>query len=141
MKDIERVCDKYEVKLRQSEREIRGCTGLRRAYARRGLSQDYPGEEALKRQVARYRAALIHAQEFVVATRAILDLEGVSTITRGYYLAFARSLDKLKRHGLSGETLAIEAAILTGTWVARGLSQSVLETIRTQVFDVGEPQP
>lgn len=84
---------------------------------------------------------MLHAQEFLTQTRAVLDAEGISTIYRGYYLNFARSLDKLKRQGFAGETLAIEAAILTGLWVARGLSQSVLEAIRTQVFDVAVPTP
>ncbi len=122
MKDIETVCARYEVKLRQSE-------------------QGRAAPHRAKEQVARYRAALIHTQQFLLETRAVLDMEGVSTITRGFYLSFARSLDKLKRQGLSGESLAIEAAILMSTWVARGLSQHVLETIRTQVFDVGPPTP
>lgn len=122
MKNIETICAKYELKLRRSDR---------------GRSWKYSVEE----QVAHYRAALIHNRAVEVMTSQVLDVEGVGTIVYPYYYAFARSLDKLKRHGLAGESLAIEAAILTGTWVARGLSQDVLETIRTQVFDVGPPTP
>jgi len=122
MKDIEAICARYEKKLRRSDR---------------GRSWQYSVEE----QVAHYRAALIHNREVELMTRQILDVEGVSIVVYPYYYAFARSLDKLRRRGIAGESLAIEAAILTGVWVARGLSQSVLETIRTQVFGVGEPQP
>ena len=40
---------------------------------------------------------------------------------------------------VSGESAALEAAILIGKWVARGLSLPVLEAIRTNVFNVSAP--
>jgi hypothetical protein len=40
---------------------------------------------------------------------------------------------------VSGETAAIETAILAAKWNTRGLSQAVLDTIRTQVFGIGAP--
>jgi hypothetical protein len=40
---------------------------------------------------------------------------------------------------VSGESAAMEAAIQIGKWVARGLSLSVLETIRYDVFGVSAP--
>ena len=46
-----------------------------------------------------------------------------------------------RRTNVSGEGLATEAATLIGKWVARGLSQSMLEAIRTQVFNVSAPTP
>ena len=68
-----------------------------------------------------------------------LDSQGVSIITYPFYLAFGREMWRLKRMNLSGESLALEAATLIGKWQARGLSQSVCETIRTQVFDISAP--
>lgn len=73
--------------------------------------------------------------------KQVLDAEGVSVITYPFYLNFGREMWRLKRQELSGESLAVEAATLIGKWVARGLAQSVLETIRTQVFDVVAPTP
>ncbi|MEO0080832.1 MAG: hypothetical protein ABIL25_00870 [candidate division WOR-3 bacterium] len=82
---------------------------------------------------------LLAAMELEV--KQVLDQEGVSIIEYPFYLSFGRELWRLKRMNVSGESLAAEAAILIGKWVARGLSQSVLETIRTQVFDIGAPTP
>lgn len=73
--------------------------------------------------------------------KQVLDEEGVSIIQYPFYLNFGREMWRLKRMEISGESLAVEAATLIGKWVARGLSQSVLETIRTQVFDIGAPSP
>ena len=36
---------------------------------------------------------------------------------------------------ISGESLALEAQTLIAKWVARGLNQTVLEKIRTDVFN------
>jgi hypothetical protein len=40
---------------------------------------------------------------------------------------------------VSGESAPIEAAILVGKWVARGLILSVFESIRYDVFRVSAP--
>ncbi len=60
-------------------------------------------------------------------------------LTRVYYKAFGGQMWRLQNTGVSGESLAIEAAVLIGTWQARGLSQSVLEAIRTEVFNTSAP--
>ncbi len=73
--------------------------------------------------------------------KQVLDQEGVSVITYPFYLNFGREMWHLCQIDMSGNALAVEAATLIGKWVARGLSQSVLETIRTQVFNVGAPTP
>jgi len=122
MKDILQVCANYEAMLRKRE------TGRL-------------DEEEIERQVASYRIAAIHIRQIEEATQQILDVEGVPTIYYPYYYACARALDKLQRQGFAGETMAIEAALLIGLWVGRGLIQSVLETIRTQVFNVAAPTP
>ena len=38
-----------------------------------------------------------------------------------------------------GALLAMEAAVLIAKWVARGLTQAVLQAIRTDVFNVAAP--
>jgi hypothetical protein len=43
------------------------------------------------------------------------------------------------RPGARREALAQEAAVLIAKWVARGLTQSVLQAIRTDVFNVASP--
>ncbi|MEO0082156.1 MAG: hypothetical protein ABIL25_07685 [candidate division WOR-3 bacterium] len=73
--------------------------------------------------------------------KQVLDQEGVSIITYPFYLNFGREMWHLSQIDVSGEALAVEAATLIGKWVARGLSRSVLETIRTQVFNIGPPTP
>jgi hypothetical protein len=40
---------------------------------------------------------------------------------------------------MSGESLSQEAAALIAKWVARGLSQPVLQAIRSEVFNVPAP--
>ncbi len=71
--------------------------------------------------------------------KQVLDGQGVSIKDYPFYLDFGREIWHLQRIEVSGESLAIEAAVLIGKWQARGLSQSVLEAIRTQVFNVSAP--
>jgi hypothetical protein len=40
------------------------------------------------------------------------------------------------RRGMAGESLALEAQVLIAKWVGLGLSEAVLEAIRTGVFNV-----
>lgn len=70
--------------------------------------------------------------------RGVLDLAGVSVILYPFYLSFGRQMWKLTGR-ISGESAAIEAELRIVLWVARGLSRSVLEDIRTNVFQVGPP--
>jgi len=67
------------------------------------------------------------------------DAAGVPTIQYPFYLCFGREIWALTRKDISGESLAKEAATLIAKWVARGLTQSVLQAIRTDVFNVGAP--
>ena len=73
------------------------------------------------------------------AVRTVLNAAGVTTITYPYYLNFGRELYARVRRGMAGESLAQEAAILIAKWVAQTLTQSVLESIRSDVFSVGAP--
>jgi hypothetical protein len=72
------------------------------------------------------------------AVRQVLNSAGVSVIQYAFYLNFGREMWKLTNR-ISGESAAQEAAIQIGKWVARGLSLSVLETIRSDVFGVSAP--
>ncbi|MEO0078652.1 MAG: hypothetical protein ABIK86_06620 [candidate division WOR-3 bacterium] len=80
---------------------------------------------------------LIAAMELEV--KQVLDLAGVSVAQYANYLAFGRELFRITRNGMSGESAAIEAELLIVKWVARGLARSVLETIRTGVFNIAPP--
>jgi hypothetical protein len=80
---------------------------------------------------------LITAMELQV--KQVCDGSGVSTIQYPFYLNFGRELWALSRKDISGESYAKEAAILVTKWTARGLTQAVLQAIRTQVFNVVAP--
>ena len=71
--------------------------------------------------------------------KQVCDNAGVSTIQYPFYLCFGRELWSLGRKEISGESMAQEAATLIAKWVARGLTQTVLQTIRTGVFNVAAP--
>ena len=70
-----------------------------------------------------------------------LDGEGVSITDYPFYLDFGREVWHLQRIEVSGESLAQEVALLIAKWVARGLDQTVLEKVRTDVFNVSAPTP
>jgi hypothetical protein len=80
---------------------------------------------------------LIAAMELQV--KQVCDGAGVPTIQYPFYLCFGREMWALTRKDISGESLALEGAVLIGKWVARGLTQSLLESIRTDVFNVAAP--
>jgi len=80
---------------------------------------------------------LITAMELQV--KQVLDLAGVSSALYAMYLSFARELWHMSRIEMTGESAAVEAELLIVKWVARTLTRSVLETIRTGVFNIGPP--
>jgi hypothetical protein len=71
--------------------------------------------------------------------RQVCNGAGVPTISIPFYLCFGREIWALKRRGIAGETLAIEAAVLITKWVAQGLTSAVLGGVRTDVFNVSPP--
>ncbi|MEO0073724.1 MAG: hypothetical protein ABIK43_03560 [candidate division WOR-3 bacterium] len=73
--------------------------------------------------------------------KQVLDSKGVSIIQYPFYLSFGREIWRLIRHELSGSSLAREVAVLIMKWKDRGLSQTVLESIRSEVFNVPPPTP
>jgi hypothetical protein len=80
---------------------------------------------------------LLTAMELQV--KQTCDASGVPTIQYPFYLCFGREIWALTRKEVSGESLAIEAAVLIAKWTARGLTAPVLQAIRSEVFNVGAP--
>ena len=73
------------------------------------------------------------------SVKQVLDGAGVPTITYPFYLCFGREMWALSRKDISGESLAKEAAVLIAKWTARGLTEAVLQGIRTDVFNISAP--
>ena len=71
--------------------------------------------------------------------KQVCDSAGVSTIQYPFYLCFGREMWALIRKDISGESAAMETAVLVTKWTARGLTQAVLQAIRTDVFNVAAP--
>jgi hypothetical protein len=67
------------------------------------------------------------------------DASGVPYIQYPFYLNFGREMWSRLNRDMSGESLSQEAAALIAKWVARGLSQPVLQAIRSEVFNVPAP--
>jgi hypothetical protein len=80
---------------------------------------------------------MITAMELQV--KQVCDLEGATVIQLPFYLCFGREMWAMTRKEISGEAAAVEAATLIAKWVSRGLIQSVLQIIRTGVFNVAAP--
>ncbi len=73
------------------------------------------------------------------SVKQVCDGAGVATISYPFYLCFGRELFALSRREISGESLAVEAALLIAKWVGRGLTQSVLVDIRNGVYGIAAP--
>ena len=80
---------------------------------------------------------MITAMELQV--KQVCDGAGVATIQYPFYLNFGREIWALTRREVSGESLCKEAAVLAAKWKARGLTEAVLQAIRTDVFNVVAP--
>jgi len=80
---------------------------------------------------------MIAAMELQV--KQVCDGAGVSTIQLPFYLCFGREMWALTRKDISGETMALEAAVQVAKWKQRGLTEAVLQAIRTDVFNVVAP--
>ena len=72
--------------------------------------------------------------------KQMLDSEGVPVIQYPFYLCFGRELWHLTHEReISGESASRRAGVLAQKWVGEGLSLSVLELIRSQVFNIPAP--
>ena len=110
--------------------------------AKFGLFVHYALASVLERGKPEYLEAAtavnISLEQMEISTKTILDVQGVSVATMANYLAFARELWKKSRQ-YSAEALAVEANTTLQKWLARGMSQSVLEAIRFGVFGISAP--
>ncbi len=105
--------------------------------------------ERLKTDIENLRPAMLASVQAVFPelvlmesqVKQVLDGKNVATIQYPFYLAFGRELWRLIRQQVSGPSLAREAAVLVDKWKARGLSQAILEAIRSEVFSISPPSP
>jgi hypothetical protein len=116
-KDIDRVCQKYEVKL-----------DMGRASAR--------GDGDRERQVAAFRRSAEKDKAVREAVAKVLCAEGISTIWWAYYYSFGRKLAWLQAHW--GDTMVTrsETLIQVDVWTARGLARPVLRRVAREVFEI-----
>jgi len=95
--------------------------------------------EKRPKMLERVSNAIVSLASMEQQVKQVCDGSGVPTIQYPFYLCFGREMWKLLNKDISGESLAQEAAVLIAKWVARGLSQAVLQAIRTDVFNVSAP--
>ena len=94
-------------------------------------------------QLTSIKANAAHVMNEIVQmetqVRQVLNGAGVAFIMYPSYLNFGREIWSRIRRGMDGESLCKEAAILIAKWKARGLTEAVLQAIRTDVFNVAAP--
>jgi len=99
-------------------------------------------EAKREKMAARYEAAVAGMCAKETKVREVLNSCGVNTIQYVPYLNFGRQLYKLTtQREIAGDSAAIEAQVLREKWARRGLDPKVLATVRTEVFNIGEPKP
>jgi len=116
-KDLDRVCEKYEVKL-----------SLGRASTRVDADRE--------RQVAAFRRSAEQDRALREAVAAVLSAEGISTIWWAYYYAFGRKLARLQAHWGDTMVMRSETLIQLDVWTARGLARPVLERVAREIFEI-----
>jgi len=114
-----------------------------RAYTGTGAQPDYTAPIVQQKLGAMYRKAQQAFSEqasYQNAVSYIVGMAGVSVIMRAGYQAFAGALYRLASTQ-TGESKAMEAAVILAHWVARGLNSAILMSIRDQVFGIPAPTP
>ena len=96
-------------------------------------------DEKRPSMLAHVQSVFVSIDQMETQVKQVCDLQGVATIHYPYYLGFGREVWSLQQKGISGESLAVECAVLAAKWVARGLNLAALEAIRTGVFNVSAP--
>lgn len=114
-----------------------------RAFSGAGQQPDYTAPVVQHKLGGMYRKAQQAFSEqatYQNQVSALLGWAAVSCITRAGYQSYASEVYSLSRR-YTGESLAMEVAVVVAHWVARGLAAAVLRAIRSQVFGVPEPTP
>ena len=96
-------------------------------------------DDSRERMFTNVQAVFPAIESMEAQVKQVLDMQGISTSTYANYLNFGREVWHLKDNGVSGDSLIFEVNVILMKYVARGFSQVILETIRTQVFDVSAP--
>jgi hypothetical protein len=90
--------------------------------------------------LAHVQAQFVSIVSMESQVKQTLDASGVSVIQYPFYLCFGREMWHMTHENeMSGESAAQAAAVLIAKWVARGLTQAVLQAIRSEVFNVPAP--
>ncbi len=99
-------------------------------------------EEQRPEMYARVQARFTELVLMEAQVKQVLDSKGVSVMQYPAYLCFGRELwHMIYVRQYSGPSAAKEAATLVAKWKDRGLSQAVLEAVRSEVFNIGPPTP
>ncbi len=114
-KTVDRICEKYESKLR---------AGM------------MPGrtDGDFERHMAAFRRSVLRSEENHKAMALVLSDRGVYTIWWPYYEDFTRVLAKQATRLDSPDVLRLAARAELENWVKRGLERSVLEAVARNVF-------
>uniref|UniRef100_A0A7C3YZK2 Uncharacterized protein n=1 Tax=candidate division WOR-3 bacterium TaxID=2052148 RepID=A0A7C3YZK2_UNCW3 len=100
------------------------------------VKQRFSGQkEKMVDQIADIFPSLVALEE---AAKTVLDAEGVPISLYPMYLDYARELWRLVNK-FGGDVLYNETRILENKWVARALSQPVLERLRVEIFGITLP--
>jgi hypothetical protein len=117
--------------------------GADRLFARLDLeNSEYYPEVTMQQKAAmkvKYFRTRTAQNYYLTQTKQVLASAGVSGITYAPYCAFAGEVAAARDKLGAGETLANEVATLIAKWAGRGLSMPVLESIRTDVFNIAAP--
>ncbi len=114
-----------------------------RQYSGTGAQPDYTPPVVQFKLDEMYRKQAMVADEqanYQIRVKQTCGAAAVPIIMTGAYMAFAGQMYSICRR-YTEEQRAVEAAALIALWVARGLSQVVLQGIRTDIFNVGAPLP
>ncbi len=94
--------------------------------------------EKLALMKRKMRAEGAYQEQYSLSTKYQLDAAGVSVVLYPFYLAFAGEVARIVQR-LGGEVAAVAVETNIVKWVARGMTRSVMEDIRTSVFNVQPP--
>ena len=117
--------------------------GADRLFARLDLTDtDYFPEVTLQQAASmkeKYFRTRTAQNYYLTQTKQVLSAAGAGAITYGGYCAFAGEVASTREKLGAGAAFVTEVATLIAKWAGRGLSQPLLEGIRTQVFNVAAP--
>jgi hypothetical protein len=116
-KTVDRICEKYESKLRAGMMPGR-------------VDGDH------ERHMAAFRRSVLRSEEIHKAMALVLSDRGVFTIWWPYYEDFTRVLAKQAARLGSPDVLCLAARAELENWVKRGLERSALEAIARDVFSL-----